>query len=73
MSKEIEEIYKSLFEYTENNVGAIESYPHNDPDDNFKLSVITGTMIVCTTSIIQMLSLIYEKLEEKENGSNDNV
>lgn len=67
MSKEIEEIFEMISDYAKNSTEMIESYPYSDPDDNFKLSIINGTMIVCTTSIMQILSLIYEKLEEKEN------
>jgi hypothetical protein len=67
MSKEIEEVFEMMFEYTKNNTEMIDSYTYDNQDDQFKLSMLTGTMIACTTSIIQMLSLIYEKLEGKEN------
>ena len=67
MSKEIEEIFKMMLDYTENNSTMVESYPYENEEDRFKLSMLTGTMIACTTAIIQMLSLIYKKLEEKKN------
>lgn len=67
MKKEIEEMFEMISDYAKNSTEMIESYPYSDSDDNFKLSIINGTMIACTTSIIHMLSLIYEKLEENGN------